>query len=460
MKVALLVHHHFDNEPLDISEHNSLQRVFFYTVIIRTLAKRFWVPASEIVETLFEAWEIDDVTRQELKKLSDDQPTDSYWFTTSIENIWLQIEENLAGKPFSDIGEYRTIIWKALGIQWEVTFPNDYEITRVTEEFVAVLQVILADLAQDDFQLLPVSVKINTHLSGDDKFHVIEKFGNQRLEWDIEIPVFICKSQDEMEGRTSQVFAYAVSVLGFCTTLNSSDYHAKIEKALQKGLSSKTFFVRPYPEIYGEIIDPDMFNKEKRRILGPIEADRPYHFCENEQLTWRNSPGIFYSLEEATLHAQNRYKRLSNLLKIIWTKILSSQEHLEYFQALHDRGYLDWHIALIACNSVANHVANKKTWTGLADHKYMQASQEIVMSIINGKMDKEIEQLNIKELSIDDLKHQEKISYLSIMKTWQLYIHTPTPDFAAVKRFMEERYNLLKVDSPHDPLFTTNNTQH
>ena len=145
--------------------------------------------------------------------------------------------------------------------------------------------------------------------------------------------------------------------------------------------------------------------------------------------------------------------------KIIWPKILSSQEHREYFQELHDRGYLDWHLTLIVCNSVANHVAQKKTWTGVADHKYMQASQEMVMSIINGEMNKEIEQLNINELSIDDLKNQEKISFLSIMKTWQLFIHTPTPDFAAIKRFMVERYKIFKIDSPHDPLFTKNNTE-
>ena len=459
MEVALLVHHHFDHEPLDISEHNSLQRVFFYAVIVRTLSQRFWNPAGELVEKQFQAWAIDDGIRRELKNLSDEQPKSSYWLTTSIENIWLQIEENLAGKPFSDIGENRTIIWKALGIQWEVCFPNDYEITRVTEEFVAVLQVILADLAQDDFQLLPVDVKINTFLSEDKKIHVREKFGNQHLEWDIEIPVFIISSQDAMEDRTSQVFAYAVSVLGFCTTLNRPEYHARIEKALEKGLSSKTCFARPYPEIYGEIITPDKFNKEQRSGLEPIEVDRPYHFFEHEQLTWRNSPGFLYSQEEASLHAKNRYKRLSNLSKIIWPKILSSQEHREYFQELHDRGYLDWHLTLIVCNSVANHVAQKKTWTGVADHKYMQASQEMVMSIINGEMNKEIEQLNINELSIDDLKNQEKISFLSIMKTWQLFIHTPTPDFAAIKRFLVERYKIFKIDSPHDPLFTKNNTE-
>jgi hypothetical protein len=456
MQVALLSHHHYDHEPLDIVEHNSLQKVFFYAVIIRTLSQRFWNPASEFVKKQFEDWALDDGTREELVKLSDDQSESSYWLTTPIEDIWRQIEENLAGKPFNDIGETRTIIWKALGIEWEVCFSNDYEITRVTEEFVAVLQVVLADLAQDDFQLLPVHVKINASLSEDKGFHVIEKFGNQRLEWDLGIPAFKNNSQNVMDDRTSQVFAYAVSVLGFCTTLKRSEYHARIEKSLGKGLSSKTFFARSYPEIYGEIITPDMFNEERRGELEPIEADRSYHFCEHDQLTWCNTPGFLYSQDEASLHAKNRYKRLSNLVKIIWPKILSSKEHREYFQELHDRGYLDWHLALIGCNAVANHVANKKTWAGVADDTYMQAVQEIVMSVINGEMNKEIEQLDIKELSTDDLKFQEKTSFVSIMKTWQLFIHTPTPDFDAIRRFMEERYKIFDIDTPHDPLFTRN----
>ncbi|MCB0309523.1 MAG: hypothetical protein KDD48_09140, partial [Bdellovibrionales bacterium] len=214
MELALLSHHHYDHQPLNIVEHENLMRVFCYGTIVRTLSQRFWPGIDQPIEEKFSKWPLDDETREELAKLIDEKDENSYWEKTPLEDIWLQIEEGLSGKPFNDVGEQRTISWKALGIEWEVCFFNRYELTRVTEEFIAVLQIALADFAKDDFQLLPVKVKINASLSESDTIKVTEKFDNKQLEWDIELPQFKGDVPKAIDDRTRSVLGYAISALG------------------------------------------------------------------------------------------------------------------------------------------------------------------------------------------------------------------------------------------------------
>lgn len=453
MELALLSHHHYDPQPLDIVEHENLMRVFFCGTIIRTLSQRFWPTVSEHIEEKFTNWPLDDETRDELTKLIDDQDENSYWKQTPLEDIWLEVEKNLSGKPFNDVGKQRTINWKALGIEWEVCFSSSYELTRVTEEFIAVLQIALADFAKDDFQLLPVKVKINASLSENDTIKVTEKFDHEQLEWDIELPQFKDDVPQAMDDRTRSVLGYAISALGYCTTLKQEEYQAKIEQSLDNGLLSKTFFARPYPEIYKEIIPPDMFDEEAKNALEYIEDDRPYDFHEHLELSWCDNYGLFYNDADASLHAQNRYNRLSKLMGVVWPKIHENKKYKVYFKALSEKGYKDWHITLIVCNAVANYVANKKVWAGVANDEYMQALRKVIMSIINGDMNEEVEQLDIEEICIEDFNIQDEISFLSIMKTWELVIRTPTPNFPAIQQFMKERYRLFETDAPHDHLF-------
>ncbi len=96
----------------------------------------------------------------------------------------------------------------------------------------------------------------------------------------------------------------------------------------------------------------------------------------------------------------------------------------------------------------------KKVCFGIADGEYMQALKVTIISIINGDMNDEIEQLDIKKIRIQDFNFQEETSFVTIMKTWKLFIQTPTPDFKAIKRFMVERYKMFGIDAPHAPLFS------
>ncbi|WP_156360717.1 hypothetical protein [Dethiosulfatarculus sandiegensis] len=454
MELALLSHHHYDSQPLIFDEHDNRVKVFIYGTIVRTLSQRFWPEVSKHVEVKFSKWALDQKLREELTLLVDEQDESSYWKKTSIEDIWLQLEENLSGKPFNDVGEVRKIGWKALGVEWEVCFENSYELTRVVEEFVAILQVVLADLAMDDLQVLPVKVKINAYLTKEDRMKFSEQFDSKKLEWDVELPRFKDKILQEPDYHTQNTLAYALSVLGYCTTLSQKEFQQKIKTALENDLISKTFFTRPYPELYREVLTSKLFMEEEKNTLDVIEPDRIYNLHEYPELTWNNDDGKFFSTEEATKYVQNRYNRLSLLMSVVWPKILSSDKHRSFFEELKKKGYKDWHLSLIVCNAVANYVARKKVWTGFVNHIYMQKLQETIINILNGKLNEEIYQLNIDEIDAENFQMHDKTSFASMMKTWGLVIHAPVPNFQAIKQFMRERYKVFETDVPHDALFT------
>src|SRR5262245_54816485 len=63
------------------------------------------------------------------------------------------------------------------------------------------------------------------------------------------------------------------------------------------------------------------------------------------------------------------------------------------------------------------------------------------------------------ESAYDGTKHeritamlQQNILTIAALKTWGLAVNTPTPDFKAIKRLLDERYMHSKDDISHSPL--------
>ena len=58
-------------------------------------------------------------------------------------------------------------MWYELGILWRVNWINDYSTTSSAEEFIAILQIILADLVDVDLCLIETEVDITIVCSDD-----------------------------------------------------------------------------------------------------------------------------------------------------------------------------------------------------------------------------------------------------------------------------------------------------
>lgn len=390
METGLMSHHNYDPSPLDLDEHEKLKRVFIYTAIIRSLTGRFDVGLVEPVEIRYQRWALDPETRSALSDLSDNQPPDSYWVKTPMSEIWAQICDQLRGRPFSDVGATRDIKWHALGILWTVSFPNEFEPTTLAEEFVAFLQVILADLAGYDLSLIPTTVTIEIEISDEGKYEIKEESTNKLVKWRLAVPASKKESKKDIDERVSQIFAIAVGALAKCSALTFEAFSEKLRMALEKGLTSKSFFVRPYREIYRQFIPSDLFGAEERQSLTPAESAREIIYREHDEIGWLDTPGSSYDVKLAKEHVKNRYKKLIPLFSVLWPKIRDSQKASKVHKRFREKGYRDWHIILIFCNAVGNSIANAQTWTGSVSAEYHTAMKEVLMKVFNGEMMQEL----------------------------------------------------------------------
>ncbi len=48
---------------------------------------------------------------------------------------------------------------------------------------------------------------------------------------------------------------------------------------------------------------------------------------------------------------------------------------------------------------------------------------------------------------------QKNVLLASILKTWGFHLNLRTPDFDALKIFLDKRYNIFSDDVPHDDIF-------
>ncbi|MGW7244219.1 hypothetical protein [Streptomyces sp. NPDC054804] len=75
------------------------------------------------------------------------------------------------GRPFSDVGPTRSYAWHALGVDWEITCPNERLSALATERYTAALQVFLGELATQELLFLPgrvsIEIRVDATLSQD-----------------------------------------------------------------------------------------------------------------------------------------------------------------------------------------------------------------------------------------------------------------------------------------------------
>ena len=80
--------------------------------------------------------------------------------------------------------------------------------------------------------------------------------------------------------------------------------------------------------------------------------------------------------------------------------------------------------------------------------------KDLMMKVFNGEMTEELQRFDIDSIEDDEFDFHEKFSYVIMMKTWDLICNMQTPDFGAIKKFMNTRYKVLETDVPHDEVFS------
>ena len=443
---ALSAHHMYDESPLNIEDHKVLQRIFVHTAIARTLLKRFDTDLGVHFDEVFANWPLDQGTRTEIENLGD---TPGPWSSAPAEELCRTAQTQLAGRPFSDMGERRKISWKALGISWVVEFDNEQMISSISEELVSTLQVILADLAAKDLLLLPTRVLVNTHITDGMKLDVEEIPSNTIATWRVGFPRKWIRNLKALDDLREAVLALAVTVLGKCSMLSADQFLAEIERIFADGLTTKIFSVRPYAELYTEFIPESEFNVSVRQSMRPLFSTYPFEHQEHALLAWNQSDGLGYFKERAREYLKNRYEKGIRPIRRSLPRLLKDQDFLSEIKKLRESGYLDWEILLIVANICVDDRAKSLLRPMASIDEQMRVTKDLIFRE-ETEDDKPISPAIFTE---ERVAIQKQCFLGSVANTWGLVLHQQTPDFDALERLLDVRYHNSEDDIPHLQLF-------
>lgn len=431
----------------DLEAHEDLQRAFAHCAIIRGVAERLQPDLVPIVDQRIHHWPIANEFKEELRELSS-KP--DFWIKTESESeIWRRAQEDLLDRPFSDVGKMRRIEWQALGLKWIVEHANTFDDTLIGEEFAATCQIIAADLADIDLCLLPMTVHVSVSLRESVSCHIEECPHNAAASMSVQFPIAWVASSKHLLDLRGEIVAIASAVLHQCSGLSDQKYLGAIEKAFKGGLAGKAFSVRPYAELYSELISRAMFNEVDRAILRPPKDGEVFEHSPHKEPAARNTPGPGYSQKRSNEFIGNRYRRAIRPIRLTLPLLMKDACFREQIQKLRAKGYKDWHVLVMAANIAVQYRAEQKLGSGASHDMLAKAMQEAMNSEeTNGDIEVPAFLFNDERMAI-----QGKIMWLTAAKTWGLASRGQTPNFGAYDTLLVSRYRMLDDDIPHEELF-------
>ncbi len=177
------------------------------------------------------------------------------------------LERRLVDIPLNDLGPVREIRFQFSGIQWEISFPNDAVSNGVAEEYCALLQITLAEIA---------ALAVNPHFNSQTvrvNIHVIENYDqpsvclqdDKKSVWDIYIPSTITYTREEIPSHYSFVGSCIQTILKNLSQLPGEEFDAIFEDLFKtKRLSEKRLAVSSYQTVYFHLLSPKEFDDARR----------------------------------------------------------------------------------------------------------------------------------------------------------------------------------------------------
>lgn len=202
----LSMHYHHEKEPDDWNE-GKIQGMVFHFLIVKSLAKAMdGSDAVARVESPLRALTMPDELREEI--LNPQLPLEKYE-SMATEEILSKTSDEIWGTPFTDCGPTRIYRWKALGISWFASTENKLSGLPYAEEFIAVLQIVIADFGRTDFCLLPTNVEFELIVCDEKKFRTEEIPDNKRIAYKIFVPRVEDYNQKSMQETQSEILVVA-----------------------------------------------------------------------------------------------------------------------------------------------------------------------------------------------------------------------------------------------------------
>jgi hypothetical protein len=416
------------------SIENEINQSVFHTSILRTFTKRLAPNLLEFVDNRIKAWGLEIYFDRLIPE------SEREWADIEVSKIWEALEDQMCDRPFNDLGQFRSVKFLALGVTWKFIWENTYELTLIAEELLAVLQIILADIASDDWYLLRTTVEVAIHLETKGKIGIQQIPSNEFGLWRLSF------TRGEIFEKLNELaLELTTTLLEHCSLLPTKEFVRRIEDAFQDGLGHKIFFGQRYSVLYTEFVDLEKFESPNRRSRTMPEANRLFQPTLHDQLNWHSGFGPGYSVETAREVLKNRYERPISRIQFTLKRLGKERSFKNTVHNLRASGWLDWHVLSALSSVVLNYRVNKEV--GL--HANPDISQKRFIELMELPEDENAIPVPLSEFSEQNLRNHLWFSMAATLKHLGFELHQITPDFEAISDFLGKRYNYWTDDIDH-----------
>ena len=450
MNISIKSHLTFSKDPFGVHIHEELEKGLLYSSIAIFIAKSFFKePYETYVVNKISEWDYFDEDVDYMATVAKENfPIDN------IDDLWLTLEDQLRGRPFGDCGDIRETSWSELGIIWNVNWKNDYDSTAISEQFIAILQIFLVDLAGIDLCLLKTDVNITISVDEVEKPEVESVPSNNGRKWKIIFPIY--NNFNDIEKLQSQFIGIISHILFEVSLLPSQELDEIIKDCLEEGILNKIFIAKSYLNLYKFFINPNIFEDMEKTLKSVPEIDRSFKIRSHKELKWFDGKGRGYSEEKAKEYLKSRYEKSIIPIKQTLKRISKDPEFISTIARLRADGWLDWHILLVINNISVNYrvkenmeiyplpfYVNKDSWYQTEIEMIIDEEEKENSSIIP-----------VSKFNEDDLRLCLQGTMINtITEVYGLECRQNTPDLNAIEHFLGERYNYWKDDIEHEDYF-------
>lgn len=365
---------------------------------------------------------------------------------------WAKLaDEQLLGRPFSDLGVERRIDFAALGLQWSVRSANEYRASRACERLAAAAQLLLVELATEDLCLIPASLEVVVSIAEGElpRRPLFELLPDGTRRWMVELsPVDPGASVEQIEHLSRELLATLTVILTEVSLLPRERYLAVIKRAFENGLNHKLAIGRPFDDM-AEIVPEENFHAEVRRSEPPLGDGSPAP-VPHEELRWQDGPGPTYDRGEAEEMITRRYERVPQMIGRTLERANAESAFLALIAELRERGWLDWHILNALANISVNH---RIAAAGLNNHEAV-AGKDPRLREISMAAEGEGDPLpDPADISAADLDLARRMGNMSVLSNWNLNARARFGELDPYDRFLAERYAYWADDVPHNDPF-------
>lgn len=438
--VAVLAHGVLAENAFDYDDHPSLQRLEFNALMVLLAAEHF---RPDALPVLREALGETGFERNVSDLIEEVRPS----FGSSEQEFAAQAHDQLAGRPFSDLGPRRTLTFAALGTAWWVSCTNDQRSVLAAERFVAAAQIVLVELAQADpvFLTQDVHVDLLVGTPFGSEGNVTFKPNNDAVDCTVVLSPITASSDPEWLGQ--ELGAVVIQLLAHLSVGPQDEFMAAVEQAFEAGLVHKIHVGRPYDEL-ASVLDQAHYNAISAVSIEPLKGS-PFHPFAADHLAAPTTAGPRYDHDIALANIQETYEYLPSLLSQTLPRALADPATVAGFHELRREGWLDWHL-LIAIHNAALNV--RAAAAGLLARPNVTAAEQ-------GRLAREPETersapIPLSAFTPARMRSMMDGTILAIgQRRWRLGA-AQTPNLTAFRELLTRRYGFGEDDVPHRDLLT------